>query len=80
MEKKQPQEKKKQLLNTANSYVKYSALAFQMIGIIGICTFIGYKIDQSQQNKTPIITGIASLIGVMMALYTVFKDLLNKKS
>lgn len=75
MQKKDPQEKKKQLLNTANSYVKYSALAFQMIGIIGICTFIGYKIDESQQNKTPLITGIASLIGVVIALYTVFKSL-----
>lgn len=75
MQKKDPQEKKKQLLDTANSYVKYSALAFQMIGIIGICTFIGYKIDESQQNKTPLITGIASLIGVIVALYTVFKSL-----
>ena len=72
---KNEQEKKKKLLNTANSYVKYSSLAFQMIGIIGACTFIGYKIDESQQNKTPIITGILSLAGVIIALYTVFKSL-----
>jgi len=63
------------LLNTANSYVKYSALAFQMVGIIGIFTFIGYKIDESRQSDTPLITGIFSLIGVMAALYTVFKGL-----
>jgi len=80
MVKKDPQEKKKQLLNTANSYIKYSALAFQMIGIIGVCTFIGYKIDESQENKIPLITGIASLIGVIIALYTIFRDLTNKKS
>ncbi|ADY53058.1 hypothetical protein Pedsa_2513 [Pseudopedobacter saltans DSM 12145] len=79
MQKKNPQEKKKQFLNSANSYVKYSALAFQMIGIIGICTFIGYKIDEYQQNKTPVVTGLLSLVGVIIALCTVFRDLLNKK-
>lgn len=74
-ENQQPETKKKQLLNTANSYVKYSALAFQMVGIIGIFTFIGYKIDESRQSDTPLITGIFSLVGVMAALYTVFKGL-----
>ena len=75
MEEKDPQKEKKQLLNSAHSYIKYSALAFQMVAIIGVFTFIGYKIDASQQHKTPIVTGLAALAGVVIALYTVFRSL-----
>jgi ATP synthase protein I len=58
-----------------NQYIRYSALGFQMIGIIGAFTFAGYKIDEYQQNKTPIFTGILSLIGVISSLYIVLKGL-----
>lgn len=64
--------KEKQALN---SYIKYSALGFQMIGIIGLFTYAGYKIDQEQQTKTPIYTGILSLLGVLASLFVVFKSL-----
>ena len=70
-ESKIPQKEKQSL----NSYVKYSALWFQMIGIIGLFTYAGYKLDQIQQTKTPIYTGLSSLVGVFVALYAVFKSL-----
>lgn len=72
------QNKKKQQLNQLNTYVKYSGLGFQMIGIIGLFTFVGYKIDESLNSKTPLITGLLSLVGVIISLYIVFKSL-NKK-
>lgn len=73
------QKKKKQSLKGFNSYIKYSGLAFQMIGIIGLFTFAGYKIDEYLKSKTPIITGISSLIGVIISIYIVIRDL-NKHS
>lgn len=61
--------------NKVISYVKYSGLVFQMIGIIGVFTYAGYKIDEYQAGKIPIFTAILSLIGVCISLYTVIKSL-----
>jgi len=72
MEEKKSSPPEKQALN---QYLKYSSMAFQMIGIIGVFTFIGYKIDESYNNKTQIITGIASLLGVIVSLYLVLRSL-----
>ncbi|MFC5282265.1 AtpZ/AtpI family protein [Pedobacter alpinus] len=69
---KEPFKKEKQQLNT---YAKYSAIGFQMIGIIGVFAFAGYKIDEYQNTKTPIYTGILSLIGVFISIYIVIKSL-----
>ena len=60
------------------SYVQYSGLVFQMIGIIGVFAFAGYKLDQYQQTKTPLYTAILSLLGVMISLYTVIRSLKEK--
>ena len=73
------EKKKKQLLNQSNNYIKYSALAFQMFAIIGIFTFIGYKIDESRTGKTPLFTAFLSVFGVAAALYLVFKGLNKNK-
>lgn len=67
-----PTEKEKQPLN---AYIKYSSMGFQMVGVIGVFTFIGYKIDQAQNTSTPYYTAGLSLIGVAISLYFVFKAL-----
>lgn len=64
-------------INKFKSYVQYSGLGFQMIGIIGIFTFAGIKLDENQGLKTPIYTASLSLLGVLIALYTVIKSLKN---
>ena len=56
------------------SYAKYSALGFQMIAIIGVFTFIGYKIDESAAHDTKWITAIFSLIGVFASLFIVIRS------
>jgi len=71
MVKKKPEKEKQPL----NSYVKYSSMGFQMVGIIGAFTFIGYKLDQNQQTQTPYYTAGLSLIGVAISLYFVFKTM-----
>lgn len=65
--------------NQLSRYAYYSGLGFQMIAIIGVFTFIGYKIDEWQGNEKPIFTAILSLLGVCSSLYSVIKSV-NKKN
>lgn len=67
---------KKSLAN----YARYTGLGFQMIAVIGVFTFIGYKLDQWQETSQPIFTAILSLVGVCAALYQVIRSLKNMNS
>ncbi len=61
-----------------DGYIKYSGLAFQMIAIIGICTFAGYKIDEYRQSTTLVFSALLGLFGVCVALYIIIRGI-NKK-
>lgn len=63
-----------------NNYVRYTGLGFQMIAVIGVFAFIGYKLDEWQQTKQPVYTALLSVIGVCAALYQVIRSLKNLKS
>jgi F0F1-type ATP synthase assembly protein I len=63
----------------AKSYARYTGIGFQMIAVIGLFTFIGYKIDQSRDSSQPLYTAILSLTGVCIALYQVVRSLRNKR-
>jgi ATP synthase protein I len=58
-----------------NAYAKYSSLGFQMIAIIGIFTYAGYKIDQAANHQVKWVTAILSLAGVFISLYIVIVSL-----
>jgi hypothetical protein len=58
-----------------NSYIKYSGLGFQMIAIIGMFTYAGYKIDESAHHQVKWVTATLALIGVFISLYVVIKSL-----
>lgn len=58
-----------------NNYIKFSGIAFQMVAIIGVMTFIGYKIDESAKHSTQWVTAVMALIGVFISLYLVIKSL-----
>lgn len=66
-----PKEPKKAL----NNFAKYSSISFQMIVIIGIFAFAGYKIDEHRNSKSPVFTAALSLIGVGAAMYQVVRQL-----
>jgi F0F1-type ATP synthase assembly protein I len=58
----------------AGSYAKYTGLAFQMIVVIGVFTFAGYKIDESAGHATKWVTAVLSLTGVFIALFLVIRS------
>lgn len=66
-----PNEKKKGL----NNFAKYTSISFQMLATIGVFAFIGYKIDEYRNSKTPIFTAVLSLLGVVLSLYQVVRQL-----
>lgn len=70
-----PKEGKKNI----NNFAKYSSISFQMLATIGVFAFAGYKIDEYQHTKQPIYTAILGLLGVVVSLYQVVKQL-NKNS
>lgn len=63
-----------------NSYAFYSGVGFQMLAVIGVFAFIGYKIDESRDSVTPLFTAFFSLAGVFISLYIVIRSVKNNKS
>ncbi|MDB5001493.1 MAG: hypothetical protein JWR76_2570 [Mucilaginibacter sp.] len=60
-----------------NAYAKYTGLAFQMIVIIGLFAFAGYKIDEATQHDAKWVTAALSLAGVFISLYIVIRSVKN---
>ena len=57
-----------------NSYFKFTGMGFQMLAIIGICTFVGYKIDEAGHHAVKWVTAVLSLTGVFISLYLVIRS------
>ena len=57
-----------------NAYAKYTGLAFQMIVIIGIFAFAGYKIDEAANHDTKWVTAALSLAGVFISFFIVIRS------
>ena len=58
-----------------NNFARYSAISFQMLATIGIFAFAGYKLDDYFKNDTRLVTALLSLLGVVISLYQVVKQL-----
>ncbi len=66
--------------NPLENYARYTGMGIQMLVIIFLGVFGGYKLDQLA-GTTPLLTLLLSFAGVSMAIYFAIKDLLriNKK-
>ncbi|HCN82430.1 MAG TPA: hypothetical protein DIT07_02255 [Sphingobacteriaceae bacterium] len=73
------QDKLKEEKEVLNNYGQYTGIAFQMIAIIGIFTFSGYKLDHWLNLKYPVFTIVLILLSVVIAMYSVIRSL-NKPS
>ena len=62
-----------------NDYAKYSSIAFQMIDIMLLGVLGGYELDKWLTNDKHIFVVILSILSVVIAIYSVTKDLLNNK-
>lgn len=58
-----------------NTYLRFSALAFQMAAIIGLLTYAGFKLDQKYSISNHLFTIFGSLAGIGVSFYFVFKEL-----
>jgi len=59
------------------SYAKFTGLAFQMIAVIGVLAYAGYKIDQSAGHTTKWVTAAMSLAGVFISMYLIIRAVKN---
>ena len=60
-----------------NNIARYSGLTFEMLGIIVLGSFVGYKLDEKRGGEFPLWTVILSLFAVSASLYLVVKKLLK---
>jgi len=71
---------KKKLPEDSNAYMRYATMGTQMLVIIGLGVFGGYKLDKWLEFKVPIFTLLLSLLSVAAAIYLSVKDFLKKNS
>lgn len=76
-EKKQKNLPKNQGNKGLQDFGRYSGMAFQMIFIILIMTWLGTKLDKWLNLETPVFTIILSLLGVFAGIYTSIKDFIK---
>ncbi|QIA06692.1 AtpZ/AtpI family protein [Draconibacterium halophilum] len=72
MKKKKPYTTQK-----TNSFIRYSSLGFEMMAIIGVFTFLGYKIDQWMHNEFKGFTLALVIFGVVVSIVYGTKSLLR---
>lgn len=72
------QPKRKETQNQLNSYIKYSSLAIQMMLIICIGVYGGYRLDKYLNFDFPLFTILLSFLSVGASIWYAVKDLLKK--
>ncbi len=66
----------KQNKKQINTYIKFSGVAFQMIAVIGVFSYLGVWLDKKFPNNFSLNTVIFSLFGVIFAMYLVIKKVI----
>lgn len=58
-----------------SKFLKFSGMAMQMLGTILIFTYGGYRLDEWQQNNTPVWTLVLSLFSIAASLYLLIRSI-----
>ncbi len=61
-----------------SAFLRFSGMAFTMAGAIGLCVFLGYKVDEWLENTVPWGIVAGAIVGVSTGVYLAIKDLLRK--
>jgi F0F1-type ATP synthase assembly protein I len=64
--------------NKFDSFIRYSSLAFEMMGIIALGTFLGFKIDQWMKNEFKGFTLGLMILSVIGSVVYGTRNLLKK--
>lgn len=66
---------KKEKQSQLNSYVRYSGLAFQMLGAIGLAAWGGIALDRYFELKFPVFLVVLTLMAVVAGIVLTIKSL-----
>lgn len=61
----------------SNIYIRFSSVGIQMGAVIFLFTWLGVYLDDYFQNKTPWLTIVLSLIGVIGSLVLIIREVLK---
>lgn len=64
--------------NRLYSFIRYSSLGFEMMAIIAVGTFGGYKVDQWMNNQFKGFTFGLMIVSVILAIVYGTRNLLKK--
>ncbi len=64
--------------NKFDNFIRYSGLGFEMMAIIGLFTFLGFKIDQWMENQFKGFTLSLMVFAVIVAIIHGTRNLLKK--
>ncbi|WP_033316658.1 AtpZ/AtpI family protein [Pontibacter roseus] len=74
----EPEEQKPKREDSFKPYLKYSGLAFQMIGALVLAAWAGMKLDEAMGNENPWMTILLLVVAVVASMVLVVVSL-NKK-
>jgi ATP synthase protein I len=73
--KQQASKKEKRALK---AYARYTSIALQMLAIMMAGVFGGRALDKWVEWDFPVFTLVLTILAVILAIYTVIKDLIRK--
>lgn len=69
---------KEKVQKGTNTYLKWSGLAFQLLGAIGVLGWLGYLLDQYLELKFPAFMLTFGFLGFGAVMYQVYKSVKNQ--
>ena len=65
--------KNKSSARKSNLYIRFSSVGIQMGAVIFLFTWLGVYLDDYFKNKTPWLTIVSSLVGVIGSLFLIIR-------
>jgi ATP synthase protein I len=65
--------------NEAKTWARYSGLAFQMLGSIGLLTWLGTWLDAYSAMAFPLWTVLLSVLGVIGSIMLVYRGVMSNQ-
>ena len=66
--------KNKSSARKSNLYIRFSSVGIQMGAVIFLFTWLGVYLDDYFKNKTPWLTIVFSLVGVIGSLFLIIRE------